>query len=304
MTLEQARFVVEVASCGKLREAANNLYVSPSAVSQSISALENELGFQIFTRSRTGSALTAAGTSVYALCIKITQGMDEMRHLARTNLGRESANIIRIGLCNFAPVIHPIIVEHARSYHISVHHCAITDMEYLINNGFLDIAFCSSVRPTYLRHKQDYHTQLVNHTDLLLSMRPEHPLASLDGPVMPPEALTNARWCFLNPDLDRLLAACIPNYQIHNMVYVSNHMDDVIEILRQYDYCALLAPERIPKDFVTYNLYIAETRLPRLYNYVLYGKGLDDNNLEKNTRILDLAESIQVALRSGALSPE
>ena len=297
MTLEQARCVVEVASCGKIREAANNLYISPSAVSQSISALETELGFRIFSRSRTGSSLTAVGSSVYALCVKITQGMDEIRHLSRSGLSAESAEIIRIGLCNFAQDTQTILMELAREYHVSVHHCAITDMEYLMNNGFLDVALCSSIRPTFLRHKQEFQSQLINHIDLVLTMRKGNPLTAIAGPTMEPEKLTNSKWGFLNPDIDRLLAACIPNYRVHNMVYVSNHVEDVVNVVRNSDLLTLLPPALITNDLATYNLYIGETRPPRLYNYILYGKGLEDNQYEKNSRIRGFAERLVASLR-------
>lgn len=298
MTLEQARCVVEVASCGTLREAANNLYVSASAVSQAISSLEKELNIQIFSRSRTGSSLTATGASVYALCVKITQGMDDIIRLAHSSMGSHRSDIVRIGFCNYITPIDTLIPALTDHYSISLHYCAISDMEYLLNNGYLDIAFCTGVRPTLLRHKREFSCQLIHHDDLLLAMRPENPLAGTKEAIIPPEALQQVKWCFLNPDIDNLLAACIPHYNMNSMAFSTNHINSVIETVRNTDLVTLLPPDVIPEDLVSYHVYIGENRPPRTYNYILYCKGLSDNESEKNRHIYKLSGELISILRS------
>lgn len=303
MTLDQARYVVEVASCGTLNEAANNLYVSRSAVSQSISSLEHELGFRIFARSRTGSTLTANGAAVYALCVKITQGMDDVLRLAHSSVGWNGPNAIRVGICNFSAPIAPVLMDFIDTHHISVHYCAITDMEYLMNNGYLDVSFCTGVRATLLRHKREFSSQLIGHDDLLLTMRPENPLTAAEGPSMQAKDLSHAKWSFLNPDLDMLLSSCIPNYQVNNIAFVSNRLDNILDAVRSRDLLTLLPPQCIPKDFTSYNLFIGDRRPPRTYNYILYCKGLEDNDSEKNRRIYDFASDVSTRLRNSGGTP-
>lgn len=53
--------VVEVAKCGSISRAAQNLYISQSNLSTSIKTLESELGYAIFARSNQGVSLTAEG---------------------------------------------------------------------------------------------------------------------------------------------------------------------------------------------------------------------------------------------------
>ena len=48
MTLTQFKYVLEIAKAGSVNQAANNLFVSQSVLSNSIKALENELGQKIF----------------------------------------------------------------------------------------------------------------------------------------------------------------------------------------------------------------------------------------------------------------
>lgn len=61
MTLTQIRHFATVARSKSLRNAACQLYVSQSALSKQIKALETELGFPLLYRDATGISLTAAG---------------------------------------------------------------------------------------------------------------------------------------------------------------------------------------------------------------------------------------------------
>lgn len=61
MTFQQLSFVVEVANCESINKAAERLYTSQSNVSNSIKALEEELGIQIFLRTKKGVSVTEEG---------------------------------------------------------------------------------------------------------------------------------------------------------------------------------------------------------------------------------------------------
>lgn len=64
MNLEQLMYVVELSKSKSLSEAAANLHISQSALSQSITSLEKELGLKLFRRARTGTLPTAEGASI------------------------------------------------------------------------------------------------------------------------------------------------------------------------------------------------------------------------------------------------
>jgi len=59
--LKRLRVLREVAERGSFSAAADSLYVSQSAISQQVTALENEVGTQLLLRLRTGPILTDAG---------------------------------------------------------------------------------------------------------------------------------------------------------------------------------------------------------------------------------------------------
>ncbi len=61
VNLELYRVFYTVAKCGSLTKAAEELYISQPAVSQSIKQLENQLGITLFNRTHRGMELSAQG---------------------------------------------------------------------------------------------------------------------------------------------------------------------------------------------------------------------------------------------------
>lgn len=76
MNIQQLRYVVAIANNGTFREAANKLYVSQPSLSVSVKDLEEELGFQIFTRTSTGTVLTSQGLIFYEKALEVVKSFD------------------------------------------------------------------------------------------------------------------------------------------------------------------------------------------------------------------------------------
>ncbi|MBP3758567.1 MAG: LysR family transcriptional regulator [Firmicutes bacterium] len=64
MSLYSYKVFLEVADSGSFVKASEKLNLSPSAVSHAVKALENEFGFTLFNRSRSGAVLTGSGQRV------------------------------------------------------------------------------------------------------------------------------------------------------------------------------------------------------------------------------------------------
>jgi len=71
MTLTQLNAFVLVARLGSVRAAAGALGVSESAVSQALTALRQDLGDQLITRSQAGMTLTPGGTRLLGTASQI-----------------------------------------------------------------------------------------------------------------------------------------------------------------------------------------------------------------------------------------
>lgn len=63
--LERYKTFYTVALCGSFSEAARELFITQSAVSQQIRALENELGVMLFVRGKKGAKLTSHGELLF-----------------------------------------------------------------------------------------------------------------------------------------------------------------------------------------------------------------------------------------------
>ncbi len=74
--LELYRVFQEVARMGNISAAAQNLYISQSAVSQSIKQLEEQLQVRLFSRGTRGVALTSEGK---LLLDYVSQGLGLIR---------------------------------------------------------------------------------------------------------------------------------------------------------------------------------------------------------------------------------
>lgn len=84
MTIQQCRYVMEIARTSSFSEAAKQLFVAQSSLSAGVKALEGELGIRIFERSPNGVYLTADGAEFlrYAADIVATDGLVARRYTA------------------------------------------------------------------------------------------------------------------------------------------------------------------------------------------------------------------------------
>ncbi|MGR3779023.1 LysR family transcriptional regulator [Bacillus paramycoides] len=84
MNLEQMEYIVEVAKTGSFTKAAQESHVTLSAISQSISLLETELGVTLFTRSRgLGAVPTAEGKTIIRKANDILLQVKELKEEAQ-----------------------------------------------------------------------------------------------------------------------------------------------------------------------------------------------------------------------------
>lgn len=84
MRLEQLQYFLEIAASGSISIAAENLYISQSAMSRSIKGLEDELGVQLFLRAVDGVRLTAAGEKLLPYMREVLGKAQELTQAALT----------------------------------------------------------------------------------------------------------------------------------------------------------------------------------------------------------------------------
>lgn len=104
----QLETFLRVADAGSFNKAAEQSYITPTAVIKQINLLEENLGVKLFERTHRGLILTKAGTSLYNDAKYIIQYCEDSVIRAK-NAMQECENVIRIGTSPMTPA--QILVE-------------------------------------------------------------------------------------------------------------------------------------------------------------------------------------------------
>lgn len=95
--LELYRVFYTVAKCGSLTKAAEQLYISQPAVSQSIKQLENQLGVSLFNRNHKGMELSAQGGKIIFSRVEEALRLFDESEALLTQMKTSATGNIRIG---------------------------------------------------------------------------------------------------------------------------------------------------------------------------------------------------------------
>lgn len=97
VNLELYRVFYTVAKCGSLTRAAEELYISQPAVSQSVKQLESQLGVSLFNRTHRGMELSAqGGKAIFAKVEQALRLFSEAETII-TQINTQATGTIRIG---------------------------------------------------------------------------------------------------------------------------------------------------------------------------------------------------------------
>ena len=131
MTIDQLRYVVEIAKVASINMAANNLFISRPVLSAAVSKLENELGQEIFVRSPKGVHLTPFGKlfldHIKPLILQLEQlqsfSVQKREQIARTfSVVSSGFPLVSSILCNMTQHFSDlnITVQHFEQYEVEI----------------------------------------------------------------------------------------------------------------------------------------------------------------------------------------
>ncbi|HEX6454155.1 MAG TPA: LysR family transcriptional regulator [Trebonia sp.] len=144
MTLTQLNAFVLVARLGSVRAAANTLGVSESAVSQALTALRQDMGDQLITRSQAGMMLTPGGSRLLGTAsqivvlgaeayaaVRAAQGAAEQLRLVATSAFAEFVA---------GPLMEAFTKRFTGAVEVSTSVAASDEQAVLISNRLADVA--------------------------------------------------------------------------------------------------------------------------------------------------------------------
>ena len=88
MTLNQLNYAIVVSNENSLNDAAKKLYISQPSLTSAIHALEKEVGFDIFLRSKSGITLTTQGAEFIGYAKSVVEQYEilDARYISKTNV--------------------------------------------------------------------------------------------------------------------------------------------------------------------------------------------------------------------------
>lgn len=144
------RVFYHVVSCENMRQASQLLGLTPSTVSRSIQTLEEELGCQLFYRSKRGSQLTRAGEILFARVKPafslIQAGENELKALINVDSGHLSIGVSDMISQQF--IIPHCLKHYCRMYpqvRIHLRHMSNKNTMEALASGEIDLAVRSAV---------------------------------------------------------------------------------------------------------------------------------------------------------------
>ena len=148
--LELYRVFKEVAEVGNITAAAQALYISQSAVSQSIKQLERDLQTRLFARNSRGVTLTAEGQMLYEY-VRSAMGLLETGEEKLSQTRELQMGQLTIGASDTSQFLLPYLDEFHKK-HPAIHIQIISGRSHkvlgLLRSGKVDIAFASTPSDT------------------------------------------------------------------------------------------------------------------------------------------------------------
>jgi LysR family hydrogen peroxide-inducible transcriptional activator len=143
MTLNELRYVLAVAQESNFRRAAEKVFVSQPALSLAIQKLEEELGVQIFERSRTAVSMTPIGELIVIQAQKALEEIEQIKSIA--NQGKDQlVGTLKLGAIYtvgpyLLPELIPVLKQLAPQMPLEMEENQTAHLETLLANGRLDV---------------------------------------------------------------------------------------------------------------------------------------------------------------------
>ena len=117
------KYFITVVECNSFTEAAEQCYISQSAISQQIRSLEKELGVELIHRENRSFTLTPAGKYFYEQSKGILNEVEDIRR-ETFRIGKDKEMELKIGYlrCYSGQELHQAVAEFSRLYpEVSIH---------------------------------------------------------------------------------------------------------------------------------------------------------------------------------------
>lgn len=177
MELRQLKYFVKVSELLNFSEAAKQLCITQSTLSQQIKQLEAELNVQLFQRDSHKVILTEAGEELFGPARKTlndaTSCIDRLHDLQQLQIG-----VLNVGVTyTFSPILTETVLTFMKSYpgiRLNIHYKSMEELMDMLERHEVD--FVLSFKPT--RHYDHIESHILFDNHLVVVTNEHHPLAN------------------------------------------------------------------------------------------------------------------------------
>lgn len=196
MNLKDIEYIVKIAETGGIARAAEQLFVTPSALTQQLLRLEDELGAPLFIRSRKGWKPTEAG-EIYLQTAQEMLKMKAETYRRLQDIAEIKKGTLSIGLppergAALFTSVYPKFLREYPDVRVQIHEISVRKQQQMIAHGELDIGFLTL---TEYQKTNDEHVY-IHKEEALIAVPSAHPVCRY--------AITNAGISLPELDIARL----------------------------------------------------------------------------------------------------
>lgn len=175
MYLKELEYMVKLAEEKNLTRAAEKLFITPSALTQQLMKLEEDVGTPLFLRSRSGWSLTEAGEVYLAAAREILRLKHEtykkLQDIAETKKGTLTVGFPPERGARMFAGIYPAFHAQYPDITIQIKELSVRQQQTMIADGRLDIGFMTL---TDNQKTEDIYMNLRSE-EILLAVPSDHP---------------------------------------------------------------------------------------------------------------------------------
>lgn len=241
MELRQLRYFVKTAETLNFSEAARQLFITQSTLSQQVRQLEEELGVELFQRDSHSVRLTDNGEYLLPIAKRTLQDAESC-FTQVSDLQKMLSGSLNIGITySFAPILTETVKEFLKQYPGVKLNIVCRNMEVLLDMlKRREVDFVLSFKPEVLDDQIESHTLFGD--KLCAIMKEDHPLADMD--ILGFEDIKRQRLAMPSKDTQARNAfdRCFPGYEDKLDIQVEiNSVNVLLELIHATDMITFLS---------------------------------------------------------------
>ena len=144
ISIKQLNYALAVAKRLHFKKAADDCFVSPSTLSNAITELENQIGFQIFERTNKKVIVTKLGLELLKKAETVQLHIEDIKNLGEKQKAPLSSPLTIGIIPTIGPYLLPLVLPKLKKYHpnlnLKILEGKSSSLVQKVNDGDLDMA--------------------------------------------------------------------------------------------------------------------------------------------------------------------